>query len=309
MSQPYTAPRATVEPPPYVPRLYGLLSVVELREPTSPHWRNGVMWNTTCGDGALYESDFCPDGPGEEKSQNVFNSAFSATPSVPYVKIDCSAPGFTEAEHQRQALEALGRVEEQQLEAAFWTGQAEAGTTLVFPHLAANAEVLDPAYAAAQGVVLQMAATTIVTGGSLDIVEGLGRLEAALGDCGKGRGVIHMTYEVAEAARAQHLIEVVGGRLQTILGNYVVAGAGYTGSSPAGASTAGIHWMYATGQIFGYRSTGELLGTEFKQQFDRENNTSEMIAERVYVLGYDCCLFAVPISLGGIVSGTFNTAT
>lgn len=309
MTQPYVAPRASVEPPVIVPRQYGLLSVVEFREPTSPHWRNGVWWLTTCGDGGLYESDFCPEDAGETKSANAENTAFSASPAVPYVKIDCSAPGFTEAEHQRRALEALARTEELQLESAFWTGQNEGGLTTVFPHLAANAEVIDPAFATAQGVILQMAATTIVTGGSLDIVEGLGRIEAALAECGKGRGVIHMTIEVVEAARAQHLVEVVNGRLQTVLGNLVVAGAGYPGTSPAGASTAGVHWMYATGQIFAYRSTGELLGTEFKQQFDRENNTAEMIAERVYVLGYDCCLFAAPISLGGIVSGTFNSAT
>ena len=49
------------------------------------------------------------------------------------------------------------RLEQQQVEAAFWTGTA-GGQEVTFPHLAADAEVVD-----AQDIVLQTAATPVVT--------------------------------------------------------------------------------------------------------------------------------------------------
>ena len=42
---------------------------------------------------------------------------------------------------------------------------------------------------------------------------------------------------------------------------------------------------------------------------DRETNTLKTIVERTYVLGYSCCcMYAVPISTGGIVTGQPSSA-
>ena len=55
----------------------------------------------------------------------------------------------------------------------------------------------------------------------------------------------------------------------------------------------------------GIEVTGQVV-----RKFDKANNTNKTIVERTYVLGYSCCcLYAVPISIGGDITGTFNSAT
>jgi hypothetical protein len=60
--------------------------------------------------------------------------------------------------------------------------------------------------------------------------------------------------------------------------------------------------MYATGAVFYFR--GDVMVNPRAESLDRSVNTVKMIAERTYVLGWDCCHFAVQTSLGGIPTGT-----
>lgn len=306
-------PRPVVPAPSFTARQYGLISVAQPgQEGDQPgKWRNGVTWQGVCPTGATTFDDYCVTGVGAPtKTENVSLTQRGATPITAYAKIDCSPPGATEAEHRSRALDALSRVEELQIEAAFWTGTVAGGSGAytAYPHLAANAEVFDSP-GSLVSVLLQPAVTS-VTGVTLDVVEALGRLEHALAGCLGGRGVIHMTAAVADAAWAQGLLDASGGRLSTRLGNQVAVGAGYTGSSPAGVSTAGVHWMYATGPVFIYREDqAQVLGDKTADLFDRETNTMEVIAERTYVVGFDCCLLGAPVSLGGEIAGAFNATT
>lgn len=302
-------PRPLVAPATVVPRQYGLLSAVQSRyEEPDAHWRNGVTYQHTCGLGGVTFDDYCVTGVGAPaKFANVTTSTRGATPFVPMVELDCSAPGYTTDEHIQRAYGAFLNVEEWQVERAFWTGTTAAtGGYIAYPHLAANAQVLDGSLV--MTTVLQTAATT-VTGVALDIAEALGRLEAAHGDCAQGKGVIHMTPVVAEIAASRGLLVARNDRLWTIKGNQVVIGDGYPGTAPDGTSTAGAHWMYATGQIFAYRSTLDPVAPTFKEMFDRATNTAKIIMERTYVLGFGCCHFAIPVYLGGEISGAFNSAT
>lgn len=306
-------PRPLVSPPNVVPREYGLLSVVQMRpQPVDSegrsvsHWRNGVTWESVCGTGDTTFDDECTTASGISKSVNIERQPRGTNAVTVYVEIECSAPGYNPGEQSIVARAELERVEEMRLESAFWTGSVHGGSETYYPHLAANAEVYDSP-GSLTAVLLQSAATQ-VTGAALDIAEGLGRLEhAAASGCVKGQLVIHMTAVVAELAASRGLLQARNGRLWTMAGNAVVVGAGYTGSSPSGTSTAGVHWMYATGQIFAYRSDLEELGA-FREQFNREDNTVTTIVERTYVLGFDCCHVAIPISLGGNAGGAFNSA-
>jgi hypothetical protein len=45
-----------------------------------------------------------------------------------------------------------------------------------------------------------------------------------------------------------------------------------------------------------YRSDVKI--NPFPSTMNRQENTIEMIAERTYVLGFDCCLHAVQVTLG-----------
>jgi hypothetical protein len=136
----------------------------------------------------------------------------------------------------------------------------------------------------------------------LDMVEGLGRLEAAFGACYQGKGVIHMPMVLGERLFSAHIAQVSGGQLRTGAGNLVALGAGYPGTSPDGVAPSNAAWVYMTPPVFAYRSAPETF--TFKEQFNRTTNTLETIVERTYVLGFSCCCMpAIPISVGGDVTG------
>lgn len=304
-------PRPLVQPPTFVAGQYGLLSVVQPRydEPDS-HWRNGVTYQGTCDLGATTFDDYCVTGVGAPtKTSNIDVSTRGATPFTVYAEIDCSATGYSPEEQFDRTMAAFLRSEAYQVEYAFWTGRVAnaSGGYTAYPHLTHATTIWDDPGSLTS--VLLQSAVDQVTGVALDPAEALGRLEGALGDCLAGQGVIHMSPEVAESMAARGLISASGGRMQTVKGNLVAIGDGYPGTTPTGSTTTGVHWMYATGQVFAYRSSPEAVGNSFTQVFNRDDDTVVTRVERTYVLGYDCCLLGIPVSLGGNVAGTFNAAT
>lgn len=312
MTSPVLGPRLEVEPPASQPRQYGLVSSIGVRTIDDAHWRNGVWWKQTCGTGGRTPFQACISETGATgvtaKSANIDTRYFSAHPIVAYAEIECSLVGYDPAVARRDAFDALARVEEYQLEQGLWTGEAPDGTSgRIMPALTGATEVLDPFFSNAtehDEVTLQLAVNSLSpTGAPLDIVEALGRLEDEMGDCVLGVGVIHMTQHVADLAQAHDLLVERNGRKYTALGNQVVIGAGYPGTGPAGLEVADVHWMYATGPMFIIRGNEEALGADVRDYFDRATNTVKVIIERVFVVGFGCCLLGVPVSLGGVVGG------
>lgn len=299
-------PRLFVAPPSFTPAPYGLLSVVQARyDETNPHWRAGVTWQPLCGIAeSTYDSCLAVTGTGEPpappaKAATATWEARGATPFTVYAQFDCS-PAVFATQSQRLGEESLTRTESWQVERAFWTGLA-GGQTTVFPHLAANAQVVD-----SEGVLLQTASTAVT--GVVDIVEGLASVEKALADCLNGVGVIHVPAQLIPTMSAQNLIVREGSRLRTWNGNWVAAGAGYPGTAPDGSvPAAGGAWIYGTGPVFAYRSAVEVM--PISSIVNRSTNDVQAIAERTYVLGFDCCHVAALISTGGVSAGTAGAAT
>ena len=302
-------PRQIVDAPTFTSSRFGLLSVVQTPVERDAHWQNGVTWSSYCPDDmgdTTYDECIAATGAPDDvppepaaKTANVEHVLRGATPFTVYTRFDCAPVGNDEA--QQVATRALGQVEEWQVERTFWTGLVD-GIELAFPHLAADAQVVD-----AEGIVLQPVASTAVTGAAVDVATGLGRLEQALADCYGGRGVIHVPLEALPSLDAYTLVRPVGGRdatsgqfgrqLETLAGNLVAVGAGYAGTGPDGTDPgATTTWLYASGPVFMYRSNVRV--NPFSSTVDRSNNTVEMIAERTYVLGFDCCLHAVQVQLG-----------
>jgi hypothetical protein len=285
--------RQIVDPPTFTSLPYGLWDAVQPRTADNPHWQQGVTWIERCPTGGTtYDECLSVTGTGAPpepaaKADNVDQTFHGATPFTVFTEFDCSPVGLRDAESV--ASDALARVENQQLEAAFWTG-ASGAQTVVFPHLAADAQVLD-----SQSIVLQPAASTCVTGA--DAAHALGALEDCLGDCYAGQGIIHIPRQVLPTFAAWNLVVERDGALWTPGGNRVVVGGGYTGSAPDGsAPAAGTAWIYATGALFGYQ--GDVRFHSPRDSIDRAANTLRMIAERTYVLGFECCLIAAHIQLG-----------
>lgn len=284
--------RQIIETPAFTTLPYGLWDAAQ--KPAAPsHWRQGVTWIERCPTGdTTYDECLTVTGTGAPpepaaKTSNVDQTFRGATPFTVYAEFECSPVGVGEA--ATVAETALARVEARQVEEAFWTGVAGA-QPVVFPHLAADAEVLD-----GQNIVLQPTASACVTGA--DVAHGLGELEQCLADCYAGQGVIHVPRHALPTLSAWNLVHEDGGRLLTTGGNLVVVGGGYTGSGPDGADpAAGTAWIYATGAVFAYRSSVFL--TQLRDSLDRSENTVRMLAERTYLLGHECCLLAAHIELG-----------
>ncbi len=272
---------------------YGLWDTVQHPAANGPHWQQGITWIERCPTGdTTYDECTSVTGTGAPpapapKTANVEQGLRGATPFTVYAEFDCSPVGVAEAESI--ASDALARVEQAQVEAAFWTGVA-GGQDVVFPHLAADTEVVDGE------VVLQTVASPVVTGGA-DVAQALGTLEQELAACYSGQGLIHVPRAALPTLAAWNLAAVVDGRLVTPAGNLIVAGTGYTGSAPDGtAAAAGTAWIYATGAAWGYRSDPYV--SRLRDSLDRTSNTIRMLAERTYLLGFECCHLAAHIALG-----------
>lgn len=270
----------------------GLWDNVQTPSPDSVHWQQGVAWAERCPTGdTTYDECLAVTGTGSPpepppKTPNVEQTYRGATPFTVIAEFECTPIGLGDA--QTIAQDALDRIEQHQLENAFWTGQA-ADQNVVFPHLGADTEVVDG------DVVLQPTATPVVTGA--DVAAALGALEQELADCYKGQGLIHVPRSALPTLAAWNLVRDDGGRLVTANGNLVVAGGGYPGTGPDGAAAAaGTTWIYATGAAFGYRSN--VYFTQVRDSLDRSTNTLRMQAERTYLIGFECCLLAAHIVLG-----------
>lgn len=297
-----------VKPPAFTPLPYGLMSVAQLvtDDVDRVHWRNGVQFQPDVCDESAVTLAQCPVVTGFTKEATSDglpakgSQAFTA-----YASIACSPVGNFWEEAEARVTAALTNGEARAVERIFWTGDVDvpSGDT-VYPHLAANAAVYDDT----DQVLLQPAATTIVTG-AVDVVEGLGLLESRLADCYGGVGVIHAPREVLAHFSANHLVEKSGQQIRTWGGTPIAFGAGYPGTSPAGATpTTGTTWLYATGAVTVRKSEITITSSRI-QGLDRSVNTLQLYAERTYVISWDCCLLAIPVSLGGVITGTARSAT
>lgn len=73
-----------------------------------------------------------------------------------------------------------------------------------------------------------------------------------------------------------------------------VALGNYPGTAPNNIEQPGVTWVYATGEVFFQRETTPTVFTNVAS-LDRSVNTLSVLAERTYVIGWDCCLLAIPI--------------
>lgn len=121
-----------------------------------------------------------------------------------------------------------------------------------------------------------VAPVAVLGTGEFSVRQALAQVEQALAVTVKGRGVIHMS-RFAATLLADRL-KVEGGQLRTALGTPVVAGGGYATDALPTAVT-----VYGTGPMVARRSGIEVVSAP---RYDI-NSMSE-IAQRTYVIGWDC---------------------
>ena len=126
----------------------------------------------------------------------------------------------------------------------------------------------------------------VVVGGTpVTTAHALAIMENALGDAYAGVGTIHMSPLLATLYLGEQLLVEEGGKFYTKLGTKVVVGTGYTSNN-----------LYGTGDVTVYRGPKELVPAP-----DMANNTTNVLAERAYVVVADCAslkMVGIPMPAG-----------
>lgn len=202
-------------------------------------------------------------------------AAVTSKPFIVWAADECSALASTTRDFEGRARRALAAAESYEIAAELWSGS-----------LATTKPLADASAVAASAT----AVTPIV---------GLSDLEWALGRCGKGeRGMIHVTPQVFTILVGQNVLRFAGGVWLSPMGNIVVADAGYTGRSPAGAAPTTTQWAYASSMIYVRRGATETLTDVLSEMVDISVNTIRYVAWEPVVIEWDqCCLFSVELSV------------
>lgn len=262
-----------VEAIPGAPLPHGLLSVATLLEPEDPHELLGVQWSPiSCAEAET--TTWCPPGDEEVQPKTFSGGGIAyAEPVTVYHGRVCSPIGQTYEEAVEYARAGLAIGEPRALEAWF-LGEV----------LAPNATDITP------------------VSGAVSIVDGIGALEGWLAMTYGGVGVIHAAAGLAASLGSGHQLVREGARYTTWLGNYVALGAGYelANVGPDGEDApAGTSWMYITGPVVGRRDGVNLTPDTDSQSIDIQLNDRYVLAERTWVLGYECAVGAINVISAG----------
>jgi hypothetical protein len=273
------------KPTPNAPLRYGLFqaAVGPLDLPT--HARNG---------GTRYETAICGIGQGyeiecllDQNSKAGFWTGNGLTnvvglPFMVAATVQCGSAGYTFDEQRAFVIERLKGVEQSMVEQIFSNSSFGQGPGLV----------------TADGI-------TTVTGAGDTVVQVLSELERAryCGFTGNTTqygvpGYLHVAIPVFNALKEAHLIEFDGTRWRTPIGTVVSTGC-YANNDPAGAAPAdGVFWMYLTGQTTVWRtSDNDIQVAPVEGSLNRATNQMLMLAEREYVVTYECGGFAKAVTL------------
>ena len=296
--------RDWVTPPKFEPLLYRLRDAVDGPHPYRGHQKLGVQFTPDSCSFPLETSAVCVSGIGAVKTPTGSIPNRAADSFAVYTWLDCSLVGLGYEELKARTLRAHENNAQTVVENVFWTG----GSFSTSQHLAEDTAITE--VVGGSTVSLQTAANILVTGAVVDVVEAIGRLEQAMAGCYGGTPLIHMQRGVTAHLAANHILEKKGPRLLTPNGSILVPAPGYPGTSPAGATpTAGTTWLYATGSVKMLQSEPIDFTGSAAEILGRGTNDSVLIIEQRFTFMWDCCHFAIPVSLGGVITGAWNSAT
>lgn len=280
-----TIPPVLIEKPtPSMPLRYGLLQAAIGPLDLPVHARNGGLRYVTslCDDGFGYEIECIADQNSKTTEFSLGTTTVTGLPFIIAATVTCGAVGYTFDEQKAFVMERLRGVEQGVLESIFSTSSLGQGPGLV----------------TADGI-------TTVTGAGDTLTDVLGELERAryCGFTGNVTrygppGYLHVAIPVFNRLKELHLIEFDGTRWRTAIGTVVSTGC-YANNDPAGAAPAdGVFWLYLTGQTVIWRTSDDQVQVApVEGSLNRTTNQMLMLAEREYVVTYECGGFAKPVTL------------
>lgn len=252
-----------VTAPPATPYRFGVFSVAEPRTAqlegvtVDEHWRLGVQWVTEACSSALVTTGNCIDPEVDDLISDRDCNEFAYDPFTIYAYNTDAIPGRTLAQHEANAIARLTNGEQRAVESVLW----DRLTTAV-----------------------PVPTNMLAFPGWL----GLGYIEQELAETYGSMGVIHMS-RYAATALALHL-RVEGGVMRTILGTPVIIGGGY---DPLPAPIADTAIIYGSGPVAMWR--GDIDTRE--NAINKSLNDVSIVAQRDYVLGWDCVAVGAEITL------------
>lgn len=284
-------PKLTVAPPLSVPYRYGLQSVVVARQDQVERALSaGVEYDPeTCGRDSNYWRDPNCDplllAPFDAPQQvGTWDDPVGATPFTIYSQFSCA--GVSIAEGRERLLAQFALREPIAVEEAFWNGDLLA--LGISPTLASSEYVA--------------ASTAPVTG----VAAAVAHLERAYYAVATTQGVIHAPRWVYPYAAQAGLLVRDGNVLRTPADTQWAFGVGYSGDQgPADATdvaTADQAWMYMTGPVSQWRSDVMVLPPD-DAALNLTSNLVELIAQRTYLLAFDCQAVSVLAGFDQVAGG------
>ena len=141
----------------------------------------------------------------------------------------------------------------------------------------------------------------IVTTAGMAPADALARLEQSIANSPVGgRGIIHMTRDVASALGSRILFKANSrdddnAYAVTRLGTLIVIGSGYTGNGPIGATgraaSATNKWMFATGGVEAHLGKAEITNDSLAQGFTPATNDSIVQVIRPVAVHFDPSIY------------------
>jgi hypothetical protein len=246
-----------VEAPTVVPHPFGLFSVAEPRLTTDEHWRLGIQWQSQACLEDYITYGQCISGGETSLTSNSDCVIKQYDPFTVYAYNTDAVPGYTLAEHRDHTVQRLINGEQLAAERKLWDLMS------TIPDATIDASAYTPTYALAVA-------------------------EQAIAEVYPGTGIIHMSRQAATVLWEN--LTVSGGRMQTLIGTPVIIGAGYDNAPGAPTNTSDL---FATGPIILYR--GDVDTRE--QAINMAHNEVSYVAQRDYVLGWDCYAVRVNTTL------------
>lgn len=261
---------------------YGLFSIASLTEAGSGKWQQGVEWEPeVCGPAGVTTCPSCAqnNNPLTSPSKTYVDGPGSdfAAPFTVYGSFACSPIGNWDRAEDR-ARELLGNGEERAVELAIANGASHSSKALQ------DATSID---------------ITPVAGTPVSVAQGLALLESYIGAEGKGVGaIIGNRREILLANANGKIIEANDGELRTFLGTPVAAVSGYNGRTGPNndAAGAGQAWLFGLGSKPRIWRSDVFLTSFREESLDTRENNLNILAERTYVVGWDCFTVAVLVS-------------
>lgn len=260
--------------------LYGLVNPKTLVS-DEERWTAGFEQESVACMADVRLIDTCNSGLSEDVIEKTGSGSLGEyLPFTVQAEVECSVMGGMRVNWEDRALAALELCRNKAIELEFWEGRlaraANADDAGSNPNrFLANGDAVD---------VSPTPGTPIKARYALALLEG----KIASTGCG-GRGTIHVPVSVASVLPLKERDN--SGILQTSLGNYVIAGDGYTGTGTNGAATTGSSvWLYATGPVYVRIDESEVAADYPRQNINTATNTVGVKAESLASVVWDGCI-------------------